>query len=287
MTAHRAHGLSLLLLLAGPAAAYAQNASEVGRIGRIAEILAGRGERRIEQATPMVQVQRTAGGDWLNAAPRTDVRNGDQLLVQRYVDVQVDVDRATHRGTLTFLPQVLRVGRAPVFGGDPASRDGFYSLADRAAGELSVNVQRGALVVDWTHGRLQITAANTRCVITGTRVIVAVDSTGNAGFLYVIDGTVLLLDTPGLVPRPGDVIRLQRGALPVRAQPDQVQVRDLADGFQYNNRQVWAGGRLFLLRPEFFVPALAAVTGGVVYAVTRNGSDDNRIGHVVIRIPFE
>jgi hypothetical protein len=138
--------------------------------------------------------------------------------------------------------------------------------------------------VEWDRGRLEVLAAGTRMDVLGTRLAVAVDSTGNTGFVYVESGTVIFPDFPGTVLNAGDVFTLQRGAAPVRVDTNIVPRDELARAVEFNHRQIWSGFRPFFLKPFFYVPAGLVTAGVIGYVATRDG--DKR-GSIVIRIPFE
>jgi hypothetical protein len=259
--------------------------TRVGNVRRIAEVFAARREREIRDATPLVRIQR-AGGGWSNASPSSQLFLQDQLMLQRYVDVQVEAKGAPYDGVLTFLPELVRESRDPVYSFEAPTRDGVYRMVGGTDADLGIDIQRGALVVQWNHGRLEVLAAGTRIDVLGTRLAISVDSSGDSGWVYLQEGTIIFPDFPGITVGNGEVFRLVRSAPPLRSQPDGVQRGSFEDVVEFNHSQVWSQFRPFYLKPLFYVPALVA-GGAVAWMVARPDDDGDPRGRVIIRIPFE
>jgi len=278
---------SVLLAGAGFRAPVAHAQSRIGNVRRIAEVLAARREREIKDATPLVRIQRAGGTSWTNASPSSQLFMQDQLMLQRYVDVQVEAKGAPYDGVLTFLPELIRESRDPVYSFEAPTRDGVYRMTGGSDVDLGVDIQRGALVVQWNHGRLEVLAAGTRIDVLGTRLAIAVDSTGDAGWVYLEQGTIVFPDFPAITVNNGEVFRLLRSAPPVRRQTEPAQRSAFDDVVDFNHSVVWSGFRPFYLKPLYIVPATLAAGGVIGWLITRdNGNGDPR-GRVIIRIPFE
>jgi hypothetical protein len=261
--------------------------TRVGRIERIAQLLAAPKPIRVETASERVQISRGASETWIHAAPNQDVLQQDQLRVQRHVDVRVKVERRTQRGWLTFLPEVLLQNGQRVFDVGVIESFAQYEIPDDATGgsELAVAIQSGALIVDWRAGRLRVVAAGDTALVTGTIAVFAVSADGNSGWLFVQEGTVALA---GVAVAAGQIARLQRGVTPLISRPQPAQMRDYQTATRYNAQRVWSAGRPFFVSPQFLVPAVGLIAGATVYAVTQGGDDEPgpRRGTVIIRIPF-
>jgi hypothetical protein len=279
--------LSVLFALnAVEAAAQQENA---GRLTRIAQILGGRRAREIRTASPAVQVQRGTGTAWINLAPRADLQTLDSLRVQRYVNAEVAVNRRTQNGVLTFLPELFYDQGRRVVSTVPTAnplREAVYQLRahPQRPGELAVSIRRGALIVDWAHGQLEIDAAGTRSVIAGTDLVIAVDSLGNDGVLLLQSGAVTFPDFPAVQIQPGQLVRLQRGLPPTVSSLTAIGLQEYREAVQYNTRQVWSVPAW--RSPPVLLAAAAAVVGATV-AVVGGGSDGDgdRDGTVIVRIP--
>lgn len=110
----------------------------------------------------------------------------------------------------------------------------------RTEDRLAVVIQRGALVVQWNRGApLLVVAASDTVTITGTTVAFSVDATGDRAVVYVRDGTVTVSRLEGGPVRAGEVVRLQRGAVPVRALRDPA-ARTMDDAIRYYSGSAWS-----------------------------------------------
>jgi hypothetical protein len=290
MIVSRRHLLLPLVLLAvlhdGPLSAQQPG---VGQIERIAEVVPGRREREISQPSPRVQVRPSRTAAWADAAPRARIGTAGMLQVQRNVDVRLGVDRPTHRGVLTALPELLNRQGARVFPpvagqGHP---NGIYgvTLTQPQADELLMQIERGALLVDWTRGRLVVDAAGTRTVIRGTEVAFSVDTIGDSGILFLRSGEVEFPDHPEVrVPERG-FVQLRRGMPPVVLPPGAISVREVDDAFDYHNRVLWNQLRPFWKDRRLLGAVAIGLTGALIYTFTRSGDDGLRTGTVTIPIP--
>jgi hypothetical protein len=276
----RAAAVALLALCAGEL----ESQVVIGRIDRIAEVSGARRERQIRE--PTVRVQRLTRGEWESLGPGAVLRSADQLRVQRFTDVRVAVEGTSHRGTLILLPELMdRTGTLRVFpatAGATAARDAQYNISTSTlpSQDLTVNIGRGALVVDWAYGRLSVVAAGTRTLVTGTRLLVEADDAGETGTIYLETGQISFPDYPDIQAVPGQVVYLQRGVAPlVQIAPPSV-VRAARSSGDFHLEEVWAAAsRLWM------IPAVAAVATTVVVCCVGPEKGPSRAVTVVVKIP--
>jgi hypothetical protein len=282
---------ALLLVSLAPGDAWGQ-AGEVGRIDRIAEVLGGRRERLIKQASERVQAQNAGSTTWANLAPDAQVLDTNRLRVERFTDVRLRVQRPSHRGFLIFLPELLerngnRAFPAPAQG--TPVREALYSLNNVSGNtqDLVVSIQQGALVVDWVHGRLEVVAAGTRTVITGTRLAVEADPGDDTGTIFLETGTINFPDYPDVQVAAGQVIRLRRGLPPELGVLTPAALSAAQSSVRYHARGVWSRANPFWTRPGFYVPALGVAAGGVAWTIATllNSDPPTHNGEVYVVLP--
>jgi hypothetical protein len=269
-----------------PAGAGAQEESRVGEIERIAELVGGGELVKIERESDRVQVRR--GAQWVLAGPDSRLQMEDMLRVQRYVDVRFKVDRPAERGRLTFLPEVLLPDGARAFSIDSVGPHADYVVHQdsTAQRDLTVVVETGSLLVDWSVGRLAVVAAGVRSLITGTRVAYSLDASGDAGEIFLEEGSLTFPDFPGINVAPGQVVFIQRGLPPTVTAPPAEAAELYETAMRYNGEEIWSRLTPFWRRPVFLVPAAIAVTGGVVALLLTRDDGGTPGGTVIIRIPL-
>jgi hypothetical protein len=293
MTETRATTALLLLLLAFWAApeALAGQAGEVGEIESIVEV-SGRKPRPITRTPSGVQLRAGQTGALADALPGARIGAGGILQVQQNRDVRVRMVRPTHRGSLTALPELTDPNGISVFRATPVGRgirQGVLAVpsAQPRADEILLKVEQGALLVDWTRGRLVVEAAGTRTVVRGTRVAFAVDTIGDNGILFVESGEVEFPDHPGMRAPVGSLIQFRRGLPPALLPPGAVVPGEVSEAFRYHNQVVWNRLRRPLIRDRRFLFALGAVAVATAGYVAFGGSGDpTRDGTVTIPIPL-
>lgn len=272
-----------------PGTALLAQDDRIGQIERIAEVIGGGAPVKISTPSPRVEIGRGVTPSWASAQPDQDVFLQDRIRVARYMDVRLKVQRGNQRGWLTFVPEPLTTSGARVFRVDAVAQPAAYviPLDTTNRGDLSVQIQSGALVVDWRSGRLAVLAAGHTAVIAGTRVAFAMDSTGTAGWMYVDEGTVIFPAQQGLSVGAGQLVRLQVGVPIAPAPVEPAQASALSNATQYHANTLWAQFRPFWQKPQFLLPAFGAIAGATAFAVSQSASDEGpRRGTVVIRIPF-
>ncbi|MGH7502818.1 MAG: hypothetical protein ACREL7_13820 [Longimicrobiales bacterium] len=281
-----------LLVLAALFPGFVSEASaqmRVGHIERIAELRENARPVTLKEATDRFLIRRSPSTQWVPVGPETVLYESDQLRVEQYVDVRLEVERPAQRGRIVFTHEVRDDEGARVIdvlaGPGPAN---YTLLRDSAAtGDLGVVIQSGALVIDWRSGRLVIMAAGHPAVIVSTRVAFAMDADGNSGLLYVEEGTVVFPSSNNFAVTAGQVARLQRGVPPSLLQPGNATVDRYSEATHYNARQVWSRLTPFWRKPAFLLPAIGVVAGTSSFLLTRNGGEERRGGiAIIIRIPF-
>jgi hypothetical protein len=263
-------------------------ATPVGQVERIAELIGGGEPVKIDRRSDRVQILR-AEAEWMLIGPDAGVQTDDRLRVRRYVDVRFRVERPRERGRLVLLPEILTSNGATVFAVDSVGTHADYVVSEDASsrGDLTIEVEGGSLIVDWSAGRLAVIAAGVRTLVTGTRVAWAVDATGDSGFLFLEEGRLTFPDFPELDVRPGQVVTLRRDLPPAVSTPEPTAAARLGEAVRYNGQRIWDGFRPFWQRPAFFVPG-ALVVGGTVGAIVALTGDDPPplVGTVIVSIPF-
>ncbi|MCI0432141.1 MAG: hypothetical protein L0271_00635 [Gemmatimonadetes bacterium] len=279
--------LSTALLGAGLPAPLGAQQNRVGRVDRIASLGAGARPIRIRDATDLVEFAR-GSATWFPAGPGAALFDADRLRVRRYVDMRLDVERPAHDGRLTFLAEVLNDQGGRVFGLSEIPDQAYYRFVEdtTATGELGVVIESGALVVDWDAGRLRVIAAGHPTLITETRVTFVTDATGQAGFLYVEEGTVTFPATAGFVVQAGQAARLQAGVAPTLVGAAPAQAAGFRSASRYHADRIWSQLTPFWRKPAFLVPAVGVAAGAAVWLATRSGSEGDDGVRVIIRIPF-
>lgn len=281
----------VLLVVAAPGARTQQDAQVVGRIDRIVEILGARDVRQLQQSTSRAQVRPAGATAWVDVAPGRGLLHGERLRVARYLDLRLRVRRSAEQGTLVFLPEVWERGGRNVFtaGAQSGQRapEGSYRVrtAPPGAGDLTVEIERGSLVVNWDHGRLAVVAAGTLAVISGTRLAVMVDSTGGGGAVFVDEGEVSFPDFPAARLRPGQWAVLRRGLPPQVLSLTAANQKLARRAVRHHADGIWGGGG-----PSWKQIATVAVAAvGVAVIATQAGDRPagaaTRTGTVVVRVP--
>jgi hypothetical protein len=276
--------VAVALACALPAAAQAR----VGHIARIAELRENARPVTLKVATDRFSIRRSPSTDWIPIGPETVLYENDRLRVASFVDVRFEVQRPAQRGRIVVTHEVRNDEGARVFdllaGPGPAS----YRLVQDSTGtgDLGLEIESGALVIDWRGGRLTILAAGHPAVIVSTRVTFAMDANGNNGFLFVEEGTVVFPASNNLQVQAGQIVQLQRGVPPSLVNSEPATLERYTDATRYNAREIWSGLRPFWQKPAFFLPAIGVVAGTTAFLLSRDGDGGGGGGRIIIRIPF-
>jgi hypothetical protein len=260
----------------------------VGHIERIAELRENARPVTLKDVTDRFQFRRGTG-DWTAAGRNEPMFEQDRLRIARFIDVRLEVERPTQRGRLVFTHEVRDEDGGLVFQVPAGAGPANYVLGEDSAGvtELGLVVENGALVVDWHAGRLAVNVAGHRAIVVGTRAAFATDATGDTAVLYVMEGTVLLPAT-GMAAGAGQVVQLHRGVLPSFTSPTNQTVTEYREATQYNVNDIWSRLTPFWQKPAFLIPAAIGVGTFTVWSIVGpSGTDSERTGRVIVRIPFE
>lgn len=280
---------ALIAALLVPGLASAQQL-RVGRIDRIAEVRGGLEPVHLVTPSDRAEIGRGAQDNWSFARRDQDMFREDRLRVRRYIDVRVKVETPTQRGQLTFAPEVLLRDGGRIFELASIASPSEYIMPEdtTARGDLAVHIRSGALLVDWESGRLVVIAAGHSALVVGTRAAFVMDSTGNDGWLYVDEGTITFLGSPGITVGAGQLVRLQAGVpLSGVSNPGPGQANAYRSVTRYHANQVWAGFTPFWRKPQFIIPVVGVFAGAAAFIATQAGDDGGPLsGTVIIRIPF-
>jgi hypothetical protein len=247
----------------------------VGRIRTIADV-SGKKPRKLKKETDRVRIRRKSSGRWLKAAPDTSLLWRDRLLLQKYTRAAIDIRRKDQRGRVYLLPDSLATRRERA----------VYEIREhpQELGRVDLYIAHGSMIVDWAYGKLSVIALGIQTLFVSTRVAFIVDSTRAEGLVYLDRGGAIFPDFADLQFRPTDVYRLRPGQPPEKVILPALQVTQWQRFVQVNSHDLWAGLRPWWQKPAFYLPAAAAVTGGVVGGIIING-EERVSGQVVIKIP--
>jgi hypothetical protein len=142
--------------------------------------------------------------------------------------------------------------------------------APRDLGDLQLFVARGSLALDWARGRLVLWAGGIRSVVTGTRIVVAVDSVAQRGFVHLIEGHVTVPDRPDINLRDGEWVVFQGADIVTVGVPAAVAPERLAEAERYTARQAWPQ-RPFYKRPWPYITL--GVLAAVYFGLANEGYD--------------
>lgn len=237
-------------LTIAPAPAVAQDA--VGELTRAIAIVAPGECPELTGLASGETVNIRRGTTLTPANPPSRIFLTDVVTKPSAVLARVRVDAAARgSGVLYLVPSVECYpgipARARIAGVLPLGQTSEYEVdtrqvvvGGRTEDRLAVVIQRGALVVQWNRGApLLVVAAADTVTITGTTVAFSVDETGDRAVVYVRDGTVTVSRLEGGPVRAGEVVRLQRGAVPVRA-PRDPAARTMDDAIRYYSGSAWS-----------------------------------------------
>jgi hypothetical protein len=171
-------------------------------------------------------------------------------------------------------------------GGVELQRRGAYEiLPDRVdpLSGLELRIRHGVLVIEHAAGRLDALASGTLMRISGTTLLLAVDSTRTDALCFLREGHVEFPEYGIHTQEPNVVWRLREGVAPERIVLGPGAQRQLIREVQHLSSGVWSPPRPFYLRPEFYIPVGAAVVIGGAILLT-SGSDRG-YGDVNVYIP--
>lgn len=234
----------------------------------------------------------------------------DQIQVKRRMDARVVATgrEGFGRGTITFAPEL---GTCTAYAGEfqrrgrqlGGTRPGVYTLTSRVervggrdTTRLVIALEYGGVVVDWQGGLVSIVALGREIQFRGTRVAVAIDSTGTDAFVMVREGSVVLLGFPGVAARTVNAGRVARFSRTSTAVVETPITDDLVSNERYHAETVFeapieAGGMSFA-KALSRVILVGGVGYGGYYAYDRwirpkPKSNNGFInGRIIVRIPL-
>jgi hypothetical protein len=195
-----------------------------------------------------------------------------------------DLVRVTRRDVLLDLRFVRADLASRAILGTRLDQVGTYEIGDTTVAgvsRLQLVVRQGVLVIEHAAGEIEAVAAGIRARITATTVLVQVDPTESSGIVYLREGTMHYPDYDLTVTEPNSAWVLRRGERPEPLMLAPAAHRLWQREIAHNVRSAWRPP--LWQRPGFYIPAAAAVVGGGVYLLTRNG--ESATGTVIITIP--
>lgn len=272
------------LLAASPLCALQE---PIARIDRILETLQGQRENEIKGPTDRVDVTRGGQGQPIQGRPDLPLLVFDEIGVTPRTLVRIETTAPGVRGE-ALLSTDASTTRGPIFiediGAGPTRA--VFELRPAPRGDVGILVRAGTLVVNWLEGTLEGFVGGI-AFLAHSKLIVSVSPDGNTGGLYLVEGSVTFPDFPGLIVRPGEVVRLQAGLQPVIQAAEAAAARQLAEATEWALDDVWP--RSFFQQPMFYAGA-ALVGGAAVLAITQIGGESGAVqtgsGTVIFTIPF-
>jgi hypothetical protein len=304
---------ALLLAVTQPAWPQRELAVFTGKVqGDIDAACAG---ARAAAPTGTIQVRR-GRADWQGLVEREKIASEDAVRVARFLDARFSIEPQTGaNGTLFLVPDLacyrnLAAKQDTMIAGLRLRQHRWASyeiFADtvarggRRVERLGISIERGGLIVQWKPGKqLFIMAAGDTATVTGTTVVVLVDSTGRNALFYVEGGTMTMARLARPVVQSGEVVRVESG----RSRRLQTRLANsLGETAQYFSETVWRGQPRAPGAPrDAVVPArsglpwrtiglVAGATGLAAIVVTMVTDDDSprdgrHAGTVIVRIPL-
>jgi hypothetical protein len=251
----------LLAALLAPMALAAQERTAATIAGILD--LTDRGSRRLLPGpTRRALVRRSDSDGWLDGHQDLELFLDDQLLVEPRTVVRLGLRTANARGQVSLSPDLQAPDGALLVNEIGGHERALYRIeeAPRELGDLQLVVARGSLALDWARGRLVLWAGGIRSVVTGTRIVVAVDSVTQRGFIHLIEGHVTFPDRPEIDLRAGEWVLFQGTTIVTVGVPAAVAPARLAEAARWTADRAWP--KPFYLRPWPYV-ALGAVVGAV------------------------
>jgi hypothetical protein len=244
-------------------------------IRQIADVSNLEKPEQIKEATEKVGVKRQTSSHWSSAGPDTSLYRNDRMLVQADTRVQLQIRLASQRGDLTVSPDSLEKGLG----------DGLYEIKEdiERKSDLSFQIVRGTLWLDWAFGRLTAIAGGTRNVWSGTKGAVIVGHNGKEAILFLDHGTVEFPDYPSFQLRSLEAALLRAGRPPVKLTLLPLTLEKLHSLVEYNTETLWSQFRPWWQEWYVIAPA-AAVAGIVVYELVKPRTEKVE-GSVTVEVP--
>lgn len=234
--------------------------------------LADRDQRRLLPGPTRRALVRRADSDaWLDGRQDLQLFWADQVLVEPRTVVRLGLRAGDASGTVSLSPELQTPGGELIVNEIGGKERALYRIeeAPRELGDMQLVVARGSLALDWARGRLVLWAGGIRSVVTGTRIVVAVDSVSQRGFLHLIEGHVSFPDRPDINLRDGEWIVFQGANVITVGVPTAVAPERLVEAERYTADRAWP--KPFFKRPWPYIGL--GVLGVGLYLMAGEGYD--------------
>jgi len=275
-----------LLVLPHDLIAQDAQGSVIGQVRRSRAVSGGPSCTRSEHRVPKDAIRISGPGTPRARGaipPPEPVRVGDTIRVTPFVNARVSlVDTTFGLGDVVLAPQIL----CGIVGLDntaitPTDGSGQYDI-QRRGDTLVFTAHHGGAYFQWADSlrrcRFQIVAAHVTGEVCGTRIVVAVDTSGKWGLIYVMEGTVRFRDWPGLQAQAGELFQLDSAARPRRASVEQTASRINRDAIRYHATDVWRPPWRQFLGRAVRNPWTYVIGGAVAAAAIWNANQEDSPG---------
>jgi hypothetical protein len=249
--------------LLAPAAASAQSADRTAAtIDGILDVEVRDDRRLLPGPTRRALVRRSDSNDWLESRQNLPLFWDDRVFVEARTVVRLGLRAGDARGQVSLSPELQTPTGELIVNEIGGKGHALYEIKEtpRELGDLQLVVARGSLALDWARGRLVLLAGGIRSVVTGTRIVVAVDSATQRGFLHLIEGSVSFPDRPDINLRGGEWVVFQGANIITVGVPTAVAPERLVEAERYTARQAWP-------KPPFYKRAWPYLTIGALAAI--------------------
>jgi len=250
---------------------YTNGQQEIGKINKILDV---KSNQLIKNQTEKVRVQHEK--NWMKAYPEIEVNLGDQILLQQFTRINLQVNDASRKGNMVLTTTALETNK----------KDAAFHVGDSITqlGGLQMAVLRGTLLVDWTRGTLTTMANRIRTLFRGTKVLYSIDEEGQNSFLYLQEGRITFPDYPQVTVQPRQKVMLTPGLAPAPVGASLMEQRQFDQFIKINSH--FPKAKIWWKKPGIIIPGLA-VAGTLIYLVAKGGNkeSDHAKGIINIQIP--
>jgi len=252
-----------IIVLAAVAAAQ----TPVGQIKLIADVSQAK-PRKITEPTDRVTIKRQTSREREKAFPKMALFFKDRLQVKEYTRVNLRIDNPIQKGNLHLATELTQTHELA-----PRSKEAIYEIREdpQELGRAAVVVEKGLLLLDWAYGKLSVIASNLRMALTSTKVVLAIDSTGTKGVVFLDEGVISFPDFPDIKVNPKDAYRLQQGSHPDKILLSGAEVAQLSNLMQANTTQLLSQLTPFWQKPLFYIPVATLGVGAATYLIITAG----------------
>ena len=248
--------------LLAPSPLAAQGQSTAATISGILDVVGPAERRLLPGPTRRVLVRRSDSNDWMESRQDLGLFWQDHVLVEPRTLVRLGLRSGEARGQVSLASDLQTPSGALIIDSIGGGERGLYRIeeAPRELGDLQLTVARGSLALDWARGRLVLWAGGIRSVVTGTRIVVAVDSVTQRGFIHLIEGSVTFPDRPDVALRAGQWVVFQGTQIVTVGVPAAVAPERLAEAARFTADQAWP-------RTPFYKRPWTWIAAGAVAAI--------------------